>query len=208
MPKRSISAKEREILVGEAFADRPGRFEIGVGGLFDGCDAHAQTAPKGLRCGVGNEVMNEAPRLDEYVVTGDKRLVLCQQPFRASVVAVAPVGCGIPGRRVHEDAHAERLRVADPTASATMRSLSAAMSVPTDAPRSKTMERSMVRGDSAKSRSTKRRMYSANETPSAADRARTRACNSEVSDICVRTIIMAPAYRCHHAASKGRYGSD
>ena len=106
----------------------------------------------------------------------------------------AAVCGGIPGGAVDENAQGNSARRRFPAAVASpiIRDFCDAISVPRDVPRSKTTERSAPRGCSARSRSTKRRRYSASEMPCSAARARASACRSESSDIWVRTIIVAP----------------
>ena len=126
--------------------------------------------------------VDETPGLDQDVIARDQGLVRCQKPLCGTVESVAAIGGGIPGRAVDEDAQGVSAgrRFPAPVASPIMRALSDAISVPRDVPRSKTMERSAPRGRSAKSWSTRRRMYSASEMPSAAARARTCACRSRI----------------------------
>lgn len=77
----------------------------------------------------------------------------------------------------------ERRSFPAPIASPIMRAFFDAMSALSDVPRSKTTERSALRGESAKSCSTSRRTYSASEMPSSVARTRARVCNSELREI-------------------------
>ena len=68
-------------MVGEAFADCPCGFKVCAGRLLNGCNAASQPIPKGFRCIGGDEVVDQAPSLDEDVVTRNERLVRGQQLF-------------------------------------------------------------------------------------------------------------------------------
>ena len=140
-------------------------------------------------------MVDEAPSLDDHVVTRDERFGRLEQSLSDGIVAVAPISSAIPSRTVHEDAHIalEWWRFPALIESAIIRSFSDATLVPPDEPRSKTRERSTLRDGSIRSRATSQRMYSASETPHSDARARTRAYSSDVKDICIRTIMMAPS---------------
>ena len=77
-----------------------------------------------------------------------------------------------------------------------MESLSLAISAPPELPRSKMRSTAMTVSGRAKSRATRRRTYSARDTPSSLARWRARRCTSFSSVIWVRDIMMATSYHC------------
>src|SRR5437016_1061800 len=77
-----------------------------------------------------------------------------------------------------------------------MESFSAAISEPPETPRSNTQSRLALGLGRTRSRATRRRTYSANETPISLARWCACLCSSFSSVICVRDIMMAPSY--HH----------
>ena len=204
MSAKEVRSTREEILVGKALTDRPRGFEVRARRLLDGRDPATQPLPEGFRRVGRDEVVDETPGLDQDVIARDQGFVGRQEPLRGTVLPVAAIGSGIPGGSVHEYAQGVSAwrRFPEPVASPIMRAFSDAISVPRDLPRSKTTERSAPRGRPARSWSTRRRTYSASETPSAAARARTRACRSESSEIWVRTIIVAPS--CLHRVDATR----
>src|ERR1700728_1208570 len=76
-----------------------------------------------------------------------------------------------------------------------MESLSVAISAPPELPRSKMRSTSIAVLGRARSRATRRRTYSARDTPSSLALCRARRCTSLSSVICVRDIMMAPSYQ-------------
>jgi hypothetical protein len=76
-----------------------------------------------------------------------------------------------------------------------MEFLSLAISVPPELPRSKMRSTAMAVSGRAKSRATRRRTYSARDTPSSLARWRARRCTSFSSVIWVRDIMMATSYQ-------------
>jgi hypothetical protein len=77
-----------------------------------------------------------------------------------------------------------------------MESLSIAISAPPELPRSKMRSTAMAVSGRARSRATRRRTYSARDTPSSLARLRARRCTSFSSVIWVRDIMMATSYHC------------
>ena len=116
-----------------------------------------------------------------------------------SVLPIAAVSRRIRHLTVLKDTHDlwKCLSFPAPIAFPIMRSFSFVTSALLEVPRLKTRDRSTLLGNSARSRSTSRRKYSAREMPRAAARARILVCNSESIEICVRTIIAAPL--CSHS---------
>ena len=201
MPSRSMTAKDVRSTIEKSWSgkrspiDHAASKSTPVVCLFDSRDTTSQAAPKCARCASGDEVVEETPGLDHDVISNDQRFGRLEESLCSGVVPVSPISGGMPSRAVHKDTHdsSQWLRFPALIASAIIRSLCDAISLPQAEPRSKTRERSTLRGGSIRSRAKSRRMYSANETPHLDARARTWACNSDVMDIWVLTVMMAPS---------------
>jgi len=138
---------------------------------------------------------NQRPGLDEHVVGREQPAPAGKNLDCTRVAAIAGVRRRVPGGGIDEQAQRCssrmcRAAVASPRAP----SLSRAMSLPSERPRLNTTPGSVPRSGSRRSFSTRRRMYSAKDTPSSAARLRAFRWTSGSSVIWARDVMMATAY--------------
>lgn len=186
---------DREILIRKNVRDRPSGFEVRGRDGLDFRDTRAKASPETLGSLSMEPMPEKQPRFYQYVIGGDERLWPFQELLRSTVVSIAGVRGRVPNGGVDEETQREPRRVRrvriEATASPIMRSLSRAMSLPFDFPRSKIADTPTFGSGAPRSRAIRFRTYWASDTPSSAARFRARFWISESREICVLAIMMA-----------------
>src|SRR6266542_3807744 len=127
-----------EVLIRKTFGDPRRNFEVRCADGLDFGGACPETLTEAFGGAPTQAVAQEQPGLHDQVVGSQKFLAAGENRSGAPVASVAAVGCRIPGRRVHEQAH-RRVRLLPRSAaiaSPTMVSLRREMSAPPESPRS------------------------------------------------------------------------
>ena len=193
---------QRKILISPRQPDLPRSLQIGYPHRLQHRNPTAHPVPESLRSQPPQTMPQQRARFHQDMIGGHQRFARLQNRFCPPVARIACIRCRIPDRGIDEKAHRRPCRPAAPNASATIASFSAAMFDPSDRPRSKTAAGSALVSGRARSRATRRRTYSAMETPSSLARFCTRHRGSLQAWLLTRLLLVCHAPFAKHFSLK------